>query len=261
MSRLFYDGGSGELLTGCLHTYFNLVQDSAQIRQLFLGELPILERLYQKLYHSELSIRIYTVRLFAMLSEDSLQPLTDSFLNHVFLTGLKHLLDIAGSKTSVSLAIDCCANCLFDGPEGYQMIIKHPITIKILEIAVIGTNCTKTESSIAHFLQSSLKNCPPSQIIPLLRLNLIEIYLRMMHASVLDSNRIIRMMLTLEEFIRLGASHEHEYSCNLVMNELNNRQELVHDVMNAISEHASSKSQPELLVRTYNKLEAALGRD
>lgn len=236
----------------------NLVEDSLEIREMFMAELQILERLYQKLYHTDLSIRIYAIRLFAHLSQDSSRPLVDSFLNEVFLNGLKHILEIGGSKSAMGLAVGCCANALCDSPEAYKMVLKHPITVKIFEIVATGVASIPIQDHVAQFLQNLASLCPVHLVINLLGLNLLEVFLIFIQQCITSANKLTRLMKVLRGFIGLGYDLEQEYGCNPVLNELNNRQELLHTVMTSISNRIHNKEASPVILVEYKELESML---
>lgn len=258
ISKVFFDGPSTDLTSSCLSVYLNLVTDSPAIREMFLAEIPILERLYQKLYHSELDIRISSVRMFALLSYDCKRPLVESFLNEIFLDGLCQLMKKGGSPTPIVLAISCCANALCDGPEAFEMVTGHRVTLQILELAVQDSTAQRVDDQIAEFLQNLLIRCTPNQIIILLRINLVEAYLIFMRKNVKSSNKLIRLMSVLSDFIRMGSTLEEEYGRNPILNELNTRTELLESTMNAISDRSVIPNTPDLLLREYKRLENCL---
>lgn len=258
VSKLFFDGQTTELVYSCLITYLNLVSDSPTIREMFLAEIPILERLYQKFYHKELDIRICSARMFALLSSDSKRPLVDSFLNEIFLEGLCNLLKIGGSKTSAMLAISCCANSLCDGPEAFQMVSSHAVTLEILGFAADASFAGALDDRIAEFMQNILNRCPANLVMSLLRINIIETYLTFMKNSVKSTNRLIRLMSVLSDFIKMGDILDEEYGCNPVLNELNTRSELLESLINAISERTAAPNTPELLNREFKRFENSL---
>lgn len=235
----------------CLTIFYFLSDFFNSFKDRFLESCFFIERLYQKLYHGDLVVRGFTLRVFCNLSNCERPELIGNMLKSELLDALREIL--AGTQNEVKCyALLILANLLIGTAEQKLFIIKHRVFAKLLELMTQPGLSEALTSEISYCIVNSTVDCSQDHLMALLRLNVFAPVFIMLDNFKASQKVVYRLTNSILRMIEKGQELDGAFSRNPVLNELANKEPEFVKYVNEVGVYHSTAST---IMRELNAIE------
>lgn len=225
----------------CLTIFFFLSDFFNQFKDRFLESPFFIERLYQKLYHGDLVVRGYTLRIFCNLSNSDRPELINNMLKTELLDALKDIL-ASNQKDIKCYALLILSNLLIGTPEQKLFIIKHRVFTKLLELMTQPGLTEVLSNEISYCIVNSAEGCTQDHLMALLRLDVFLPIFMMLENFKASQKIVYRLTHSILRMIEKGQDLDGSFTRNPVLNELANKEQDFVRYVSEVSVHHSTAS-------------------
>jgi hypothetical protein len=232
---------SENLLTtkACLTIFYFLSDFFNYFKDRFLEAPYFIERLYQKLYHGDLVVRGYALRIFCNLSNCDRPEMVNNMLKTELLDALRDIM--GGSQKDIKCyALLILSNLLVGTAEQKLFIIKHRVFIKLLELMMEPQLTEVLGNEVSYCIVNASEHCTPDHLMVLLRQDVfLPIFVMLDHFK-FSQKIVFRLTHFILNMIEKGQELDGSFSRNPVLNELANKQAEFVKYVNEVSVHHSN---------------------
>lgn len=237
-----------QTLKACIWIFLYAVESNSDIASMFLKENIILERLYQKLYHDDIELRLGTLKVFSAISGAVNYDEEQTFLTIEFMDALKSMFS-SSSVMEREHSTFCLSNLVCSNPADIEKIITHSIFMEYLGRMRIEFKLSVLKE-LALTAASLVNVCHVKQLMTLARADFIGSVLAL--ADQANRHRIILQLCarTLGEIVEKGEQLRHEYGgVNPMISEVSSHETMYQKLANEL------EKMPNLDPKTKGTLE------
>lgn len=226
-----------QTLTGLLEA----LCDCEKLVLALLSSTSKIERLYQKLYHPNLEIKMQTLKIFLALStcenDEACVVLTTKELLEALAKAMESKkIPIKVVAVSIISNLFICPNTIS------EIIVAHPVFAKIKELLVTTKESVNLRNELSICVANLCLNIHPTVLLKILRDEFIGALVAFIENTV-DSRKAHYTALRALNFLAYQGAHmQAEYVCNPVVNELKTQQYVLELALQASRKrHAQSE--------------------
>lgn len=237
-----------QILKDCIWIFLYAVESNADIASMFLRENIILERLYQKLYHDDIELRLGTLKVFSGISGAVKYDEEQTFLTVEFMSALKSMFS-STAFIEREHSVFCLSNLVCSNPTDIEKIINHSIFPEFLGRMRLEFK-TSVLKELALTAASLVNKCDISQLMTLARSDIVGSILAL--ADQANKHKVILQLCarTIGELVDNGECLRSEYGgVNPIISEVSSHESMYHKMANEL------EKLPNLDIKTKGILE------
>jgi len=218
---------STSVLVDCSWVFIYAADSNPQIALMFLNEDKILERVYQKLYHSDLQVKLATLKVFSAISGAIENEDEHTFLTMEFMSALEALIKSPSAEVRQHVAF-LFSNLTCSTPRDLEKILDHSLFTGFL--GQMRTEATLgVMKDMALSAANLVKLCNDGQLLRLARFDLIGSILALADQAEKNHKVLQLCFRAIAEMIERGEELRGSYGgVNPILNEVASQETLYH---------------------------------
>ena len=230
---------SVSILLDCLWVFMYAVESNSTIALMFLNENRILERIYQKLYHKDLQVKLATLKVFSAISGAVNSEDEQTFLTIEFMAALQSLISSSCSAELRLHAAFCFSNLVCSNCRDIEKVLDHPLFPTFL-----GQMRVESKLSIIKELAIGAANivtfCSYSQLMKLARFDFLGSVISLSEQAEKNKNILELCLRIMAEMVQKGEDLRGDYAgINPILSEISAQETLYHRLTNQLESIAS----------------------
>ena len=223
LATVFSENSSTTVVRHVAAIFFYITDNFIYFKERFLGDIRVIERIYQKLYHQDRQVKAFTLRVFTSLSICDNNLLVDNLVVAPLLDGVRDL--IADKSTDLQkFALLFLANLLCGTERQISFILKHSVFLKLAQTMLSPGLADAAASEVSYCLANLAQYATPAHVMAVLRLDLFTPLFAMVDSFIHSQKIVFRLVSAVLAFIIVGEEMVEDYRINPVLNELSNKE-------------------------------------